>query len=300
MRQHLACVRAAKSVCSADVVGDELNSKALSFVPGPVQPGEYRFSVGSAGSTCLVLQTIFPALALADAQTLVHVSGGTHNPLAPSSDFLAEVFAPRAAEFGFGLEVETKRYGFAPAGGGELVARITPGATLRGLELVERQGQPTYSARVLLSELDPSIATRELKTLCRRLPIEESSTSVERVESAGPGNVVLIEARYANCSEIVSEAGQTGVKAERVARNGSNAMRRFIASSAPVGEHLADQLMLPAAIAASRGHESRIRVQTWSSHCATHQSVIESFLDVRFEVTEMGEAFEWTASPGLS
>lgn len=297
MRQHLACVRAAKQVCEASVEGDALNSTQLTFRPGNVQPGEYRFSVGSAGSTCLVLQTVFPALALAGGPSAVHVSGGTHNPLAPSSDFLAQVFAPQIAELGFQLEVETLRFGFAPAGGGELAGRIASAKSLSGIELTRRHGDPAYSARVLLSELEASIATRELKTVCRRLPIEQDATSIEQVESVGPGNVILIEARHDNCVELICEAGQLGVKAERVARAATNAMRRYIASSAPVGEHLADQLMLPAAIAASKGHRSHVRCQNWTSHCATHQTVIESFLDVRFDVREVQDSVEWIVAP---
>ncbi|MEM8734986.1 MAG: RNA 3'-terminal phosphate cyclase [Planctomycetota bacterium] len=300
MRQHLACVRAAKQICNATVEGDALNSTELIFDPGSVQSGDYQFSVGSAGSTCLVLQTVFPTLAMLAETSTVRISGGTHNPLAPSTDFLAKVYAPHVAELGFQLQVETARYGFAPAGGGELSARISPSGTLKGIQLVERTGDARYSARVLLSQLESSIATRELKTVCRRLPIEPEVTAVDQVESSGPGNVVLVEAQHDNCRELICEAGQAGVKAERVARSATNAMRRYIASSAPVGEHLADQLMLPAAIAASHGCMSRVRAQAWTSHCATHQTVIESFLKVRFDVNEVGEAIEWTVSQGES
>src|SRR5689334_371325 len=62
MRQHLTAVNAAATVCGATVEGAELHSRALTFHPAPIQPGDYHFDVGSAGSTTLVLQTILPAL----------------------------------------------------------------------------------------------------------------------------------------------------------------------------------------------------------------------------------------------
>src|SRR5262245_19495121 len=56
LRQHLAAVKAAAAVGSAQVDGDELGSRELVFTPSAVTPGEYKFAVGSAGSAMLVLQ----------------------------------------------------------------------------------------------------------------------------------------------------------------------------------------------------------------------------------------------------
>lgn len=297
MRQHLACVRAATQVCSANVFGDALTSTELRFEPGTLQAGSYQLSVGSAGSTSLVLQTIFPALAMCTQPSSVRITGGTHNPLAPSTDFLQNVFAPLAAKFGFRLDIDLERHGFAPAGGGCIQATIQPVERLRGVELITRRGKPTYAARILLSQLPSSIGLREIKTVCRRLSIHDDQTSVAAVDSSGPGNAVLISAMYENCGELVCESGQLGVKAERVARVATDHMRRYIASSAPIGVHLADQIMLPAAIAAQHGHASKLLIQDWSSHCDTHQAIIEAMLDVQFSRRPVDDAHEVSITP---
>ncbi len=120
MRQHLTCVNAAAEVCGAEVQGAELNSQALRFVPGRVRAGTYRFNVGTAGSCTLVLQTVWPALMLADTSSQITLGGGTHNPMAPPFHFLERSLAPLMRKLGADVELRLRRLGFYPAGGGEI------------------------------------------------------------------------------------------------------------------------------------------------------------------------------------
>ena len=118
LRQHLTAVEAAKAVGCAEVSGETLGSQTLDFRPGPVTPGNYRFAVGTAGSATLVLQTVLPALLTASDPSTLTLEGGTHNPLAPSFDFLDRCFMPLIHRMGPSVELELKRPGFFPAGGG--------------------------------------------------------------------------------------------------------------------------------------------------------------------------------------
>jgi hypothetical protein len=45
-----------------------------------VRAGEYRFVIASAGSCTLLLQTLWPALMLADGESRLTLGGGTHSP----------------------------------------------------------------------------------------------------------------------------------------------------------------------------------------------------------------------------
>src|SRR5579859_6340389 len=94
LRQHLTAVLAAAEVGGAAGRGAELGSTDLTFMPGNVRPGEYRFSVGTAGSGTLVLQTVLPALMLASGSSRIAIEGGTHNTAAPPFDFLERTFLP--------------------------------------------------------------------------------------------------------------------------------------------------------------------------------------------------------------
>src|SRR5215207_4155437 len=78
-RQHLTAVTSAAAIGNAQADGAGLGAKEFTFVPGEVVPGEYTFSVGTAGSTMLVLQAVLPPLMIAGAPSLLTFEGGTHN-----------------------------------------------------------------------------------------------------------------------------------------------------------------------------------------------------------------------------
>src|SRR5580700_3526091 len=118
LRQHLTAVLAATEIGSAQVEGASLGSQTLTFIPGSVRPGNYRFVIGTAGSGTLVLQTILPALMTANEPSQITIEGGTHNMHAPPFDFLEKVFLPIINRLGPKITVNLARYGFYPAGGG--------------------------------------------------------------------------------------------------------------------------------------------------------------------------------------
>jgi RNA 3'-terminal phosphate cyclase (ATP) len=124
MRQHLTGVNAAVEISGGSVDGAELGSTELIFNPGTVSGGDYRFSIGTAGSACLLYQTLLPALLLAKEASTLRLEGGTHNPMAPSFDFLDKCFLPQIRKMGAGVTLELERHGFFPAGGGVIHGRI--------------------------------------------------------------------------------------------------------------------------------------------------------------------------------
>src|SRR5688572_30705962 len=138
MRQHLTAVNAAAQVGRARVHGAELGATTLRFEPGPVVAGDYHFATGSAGSCTLVLQTVLPALWGCAQPSRLRLEGGTHNPLAPSAEFIADSYLPRLREIGIDADIELECPGFYPAGGGVLHANVRPAAALRTCDFAER------------------------------------------------------------------------------------------------------------------------------------------------------------------
>src|SRR5437867_958993 len=127
LRQHLTAVNAATAIGAVDVEGATLGSQELTFRPGTVKPGEYRFAVGTAGSTGLVLQTVLPPLLTAPGPSTLTLEGGTHNPTAPPFDFLARAFLPLISRMGPSATARLERPGFYPAGGGQMHRVDHPG-----------------------------------------------------------------------------------------------------------------------------------------------------------------------------
>ncbi len=211
LRQHLTAVLAAAEVSGAKVEGAVLGSAALSFSPGKVQPGEYRFSVGTAGSGTLVFQTLLPALMLATAPSRIVIEGGTHNTAAPPYDFLARTFVPLVERMGPKIRLQFERHGFYPAGGGRFSADIDPVASLRPLHVGERGEMTSRRVIAVVANLPRQIAQREVEAASRILHWGADSHVVEACESAGPGNVVMVETGSAGVTEIFTAFGQLGV-----------------------------------------------------------------------------------------
>lgn len=286
MRQHLTAVQAAVQVSSAHVQGAELGSKQLVFRPGPVQAGQYTFRIGTAGSTTLVLQTILPALMVADGVSSVALEGGTHNPLAPPYDFLVRAYLPLIARLGPQVAVTLHRPGFFPAGLGRISAVIHPWPQLGRIELLERGSLIGPRVRALVARLPRHIAERECQTIAQATGWHESCFEIEEIADApGPGNAVTIELHFEHVTEVFTGFGARGVPAEVVARRTLDRVQYYLATDVPVGEHLADQLLLPLGIGAHQGTGGgAFRALPLSSHSLTHIQVLKRFLDVSIDV----------------
>lgn len=285
-RQHLAAVLAAQQVGRAEVRGAAVGSGVLSFQPRELTPGSYAFSVGTAGSATLVLQTVLPALIGASAPTTLTLEGGTHNPWAPPYDFLEKAFLPLVGRMGAGVSATLERRGFYPAGGGRFRVEIRPAPKLGRLELVERGKIRAQRATAVVSALTAGIAQRELKVVEQLLSIDRNRLKVvEEPRPVGPGNAVLIEIESEAVTEVFSGIGEKRVSAETVARRACDEVRAYLDSGVPVGEHLADQLLIPIALAGGGAFVST----PLSSHATTNMAVIERFLSCRFQVDRSAE-----------
>lgn len=284
LRQHLTAVCAAAEIGEAALEGAEIGSMSLTFVPKGVRAGDYKFSIGTAGSTMLVFQTLVLPLALAGAPSTVELEGGTHNPTAPPFDFMARAFLPLLRKMGAEVELELKRPGFYPAGGGCVRATIAPARQFAPLVLHERGEIVRKEARAVVANLPYSIAEREVKTVGEELGWpEESLVAHTLTGSTGPGNLISVFVESEHVTDVFTAFGMRGVRAEAVAHDAAKQARRYINSGAAVGEHLADQLLLPMAVGEGGGFSTT----PLSGHSTTNIEVIRKFVDVDIEVEEI-------------
>lgn len=281
-RQHLAAVTAAAQIGDAAVAGAELHSQTLSFSPRDVRPGEYRFDIGSAGSTTLVLQTVLPPLMLRPGPSRLVIQGGTHNPLAPPFEFIRDAFVPLLRRMGAAVDVELTRPGFYPVGGGELVSVIQPSPELQSLRLLDRGALASVTAVVWLSQLPLHIWEREADVLARGLSLAPQAIHLHTQQAAGPGNAVCVSVTSSGVCEVFSAIGRKGLPAEKVASGVVQAVQEYLAATAPVGAHLADQLLLPLALAGG----GEFLATALTLHAQTNAQVIERFGVARVHITE--------------
>ena len=283
-RQHLAAVRAAAEISGAQLRGDAVGSMELRFAPKEIRPGQHAVAIGTAGSTTLVLQTILWPLLLADTPSQVVIDGGTHNPMAPTFEFLARTFLPQVRRMGVDADLELDRHGFFPAGGGRLRATLRP-STLVPCSWESRGEARGVDAHALVSNLPVNIARREVGTAVGALGWQRSATKTERVDSPGPGNALLLAATFDSGCTVVSGIGSKGKRAEDVAQDAAEEMQRFLDTQAPIDEHLADQLLIPMALAGG----GRFVTGSPSLHTRTNADVIARFLPIQTSFQEDGD-----------
>ena len=293
-RQHLTAVVAAAEVGAAAVTEVRVGTQELTFTPKSATGGDYAFSIGTAGSTGLVLQTILPALMLAPEASTVVLEGGTHNPQSPTFEFLERAYLPLAERMGPNFRASLQRPGFYPAGGGRMTVSIEPAPALRPLELLERGSIRERRVTAYVAHLPRHIAEREIGTLMQKLRWDRSCFAIEELtEVDGPGNVVMAELVADHVTEVFSGFGQKGIPAEAVARRLGSEVQEYLRTDVPVGRHLGDQLVLLQAIAGG----GTFRTLPPTSHLTTQLEIIRAFLRTHATVTEE-QAGAWRVDIG--
>ncbi len=287
-RQHLTCVRAAAAVCGASVSEIDVGASELTFRPGPIRGGDYRFDVGTAGAVMLVAQTVLPVLLKADAPSSVTITGGTHVPFAPIWEFFSETFLPELRRMGAEVGAELVRHGFNPAAGGEIRLSIKP--------FDERKANRDWSMTDLgayrggkvvgvVSAIPSSIAKDEVGRIALRLWERKLAQEVCEVESPGPGNYCYVRLDFEKASVVFSGVGTLGRSRKAVANEVVMAVNHFLGAGktgAAVERHLADQLLLPAAVLLDRHggspEELGMTIEKETLHYTTNRDVIELFV----------------------
>jgi RNA 3'-terminal phosphate cyclase (ATP) len=283
MRQHVTAVEAACAIGRSECAELAVGASDLTFVPGRVTPGEYRFAVGTAGSTSLVFQTLLPPLMLAEQPSRLVLEGGTHNIHAPPFDFIERVFLPVINRMGPQVTARLVRHGFYPAGGGRIEIDIVPSAALVRLDLRDRGAVRRVDARAIVAALPEEIAARELAVVEKILGWPRESCRIDQLPDAvGPGNILVLEAEFEHCTEIVSGFGKLGVSAQSVADKAARRMAGYLGSEAFAGPYLGDQLLLPMALAGG-GRFSTVKP---SQHARTGAEVVAKFIDVSVSFDE--------------
>ena len=286
--QHLTAVRAVAAICQAELEGDTLNSSTLTFRPTtPVQGGNYTFDVTeasptgrSAGAITLIFQALLWPLLFAAEPTTLRLQGGTHVPFSPPYHYLAHVAAPAFAQLGVpNLQLTLAAWGWMATGGGEITAVIPPITALQATTFT-----PAVVERVdgiaAVTNLPAHIPQRMARRAYNLLTNAGLATNIApiRERGSGPGAGIYLWLPQAGFGAL----GQKGVPADKVAETAVRDLLAFVESETAVDPHLADQLLLPLALAHGR---SQFTTSQISQHTLTNADLLRQWLDVEIEIS---------------
>jgi RNA 3'-phosphate cyclase len=280
--QHVTALSAVANLCDAETEGLQIGSKEIIFRPGELAGGEFEFDVGTAGSTCLLLQACILPATMSKAPVKLVLRGGTDAKWAPPIDFMRLVHLPLVRRMGIACDIDIVRRGFYPEGGGEVIARIDPCHALHGLALQDRGRLRGVSGVAYAQNLPEHVVSRMKHAALKGL-VDVKSVKVESDLRSGrsTGAGIVLAAEYENTALGESALGQRGVRAETLGETCASDLRETMSSGATVDSHMLDQLV--PYLALSKGESIAVSDEL-TDHADTNIWVVESLLGRKFEV----------------
>ncbi len=277
MPAHITAVRAAAEVSNAEVKGASKGSLDLVFRPGRIRSGDFRFDIGTAGSTSLVLQSLLPPLVFSEGASTIAIRGGTHVPFCPTFDYISGVFIPLMRRIGVSLTAEIQSYGFYPKGGGRIFVSVEPCRHVEPIDLTRRGELRALEGVSAVGGLPLSIALRQRESMLESLGGYHPEIETKEVDALGQGTYVFLKAHYESAICGFSSLGARGKRAEKVGEEAAAAFLEHHHSGASLDPHMADQIALYLALADG---ESCYTTSAITGHLSTNLHVISKFMEV--------------------
>jgi len=281
--QHLKAVEATAEISNGKIEGAEIGSTELIFKPGNINSGKFNFDIGTAGSTSLVLQTIFTPLSFSSQPSTITITGGTHVPWSPSYHYLELQWSPFITRLGFQVNLTLLNAGFYPQGGGAIRADIKPVNSILPLRILERGDLKQIRGVSGVANLPRKIAERQRNRVLQRIGSKYrlSDLRIADLPSRFKGTILLLLAEFDHSQTCYFGLGAIGKPAEKVADEAIDEMEEFLRTSGVLDQYLADQLLIPLAFAEE---PSAFRTSKITHHLLTNADIIQYFLPVEIKI----------------
>ncbi len=282
--QHLQAVRACAAFCGGNLRGDEVGSREIVFRPGPARRGgEFRFDIGTAGSSTMLAFTLIPLALHAERPSRFFLTGGVFQDFAPGAFHMRDVLLSHLAGMGAQVRVVVERPGYVPKGGGRLLLEAEPiRSPLKSLQRLEPGESRRFWGIALASCLAEEKVAERMAARCRellagRVPLEFEILQDSSAQQRGAALFLGVETST-GCILGADRAGKRGRRSEAIAEHVVSSLQEDLAAGATVDRHLADQLVLFAALA---GGETRYRIPMMTDHVESNLWLVETMMGAR-------------------
>ncbi len=285
--QHYIAIKSVKELCNAQTTGLDVGSSTLTFIPGEIKGGEYKFDIGTAGSTILVFQTCILACLNSKEPVNIRLIGGTDVKWAPSWDYFKYIFIPILKNLGLSIDINLIRRGYYPKGGGEAEITIHPNTDFKQLKFDENQIFSDVEGNIYISNLPEHISTRIKHSTIKELLKSnlKANIKIEQTKSFSAGTGITLWVKSSNAILGTTLIGEKRLSSEEVGKIVVRNLLKEMYSDAALDVHAFDQL-LPYMVISNNNDGSSCTIRELSSHASTNMWVLKQFFNVDFEVKQ--------------
>ncbi|XP_033737570.1 RNA 3'-terminal phosphate cyclase-like [Pecten maximus] len=293
--QHLSGLALINDICGGRLEGGNVSSQDIVIHPGKVKSGSYMADPGTAGSICLLMQAALPCLLYGPAESHLTLRGGTNADMAPQVDYYNYIFQPIVAQFGMKMDINIKRRGYFPKGGGEVEITSYPVKCLKPVTMMDvGQVVRIYGRAFVAGALPIKVASIMQKCakdfICQDFPNTPINIDVVKEPqhmAIGTGTGIIVVAETSTgCLLAGSALGKKGVPAEQVGKTAGEALLNNLCHGGCVDEFLQDQLILLMALAKGK---SQIKCGPLSLHTETAIHIAKLLTNAKFDVKELSK-----------
>ena len=280
--QHLTAITILQKIADAKVVGAEIGSTELQFIPGDVKSLELVEDVRTAGSIPLILQAIIPIVAISQKKLDLKIKGGTDVLWSPSTNYTQHVLKKAYSKMGIEFSLQLIKPGYYPRGGGEVRLQVYPG-NIKSASFSKRK-------------------TKNAKLICSfsKIPDKKIRDAVEEIKKK------LIDVGFIVDSEIVSQQALDSGASLLIYSIDENSMvgadalfdkntqrfdldfDRFI-DGVSVDENLADMVIVPASLG---DRKTVFQVRKITKHLETNLFVTSKITGCKYGIGKTRDGFE--------
>lgn len=278
--QHLTGVEALSLITHAQTQGARIGSEEITFIPGKITPGNYRFDIKTAGSVTLLLQTLLLPLSLASDKSSLTLIGGTHVPWSPPFHYFNDVLFPILKSMGISINGVIKRWGWYPRGEGLVHIEIEPVSEIKPVSLIRRGKIKRIRGLSAISNLPRHVGERQrdyaLKKIEKELKMNTEIEVIYDVPSSGPGSFFFLVVETEGAIAGFSSLGKKGIPAEKVSDDAYKQLKDYIQREECLDPHLSDQIVPFMALAKDSPSFSTTKI---TDHMLTNIWVVRNFFN---------------------
>lgn len=275
--QHITAIKILQKISNAEVIGNDIGSTELKFIPKEIKSQKLNEDVGTAGSISLILQTIIPLGVVLKEKLEVEIRGGTDVLWSPTANYSEKILKEVFRRMGLKFSLEVVKRGYFPKGGGEVELEVFP----------SKVNSVSFSKRT----------SNDISILCTysKIPLEQISNEIKKIEKRVNENFAIdieikeekaIDSGSSILAYSIDEKTIFGMDSlfDKKNKKFDFDVEKFMENSFAIDENLADMLVLPASLASGK---TTFEVKEVTSHLETNLFVTSKITGCRYGIGKL-------------